>query len=394
MKKGTFPIKRITSGPNYHFIGYYGSQPQPWDARGKYLLCLEVPFQNRPPQAEDSATVGIIDLSRLEFIPLARTYAWNFQQGAMVHWLPPESDSEIIFNVRQGKEFFSVILDIHSGNKRILPRPISALSHNGKYALSLNFARLHVTRPGYGYAGVEDPFCKEPHPDKDGIYLLDLEKGEAKLIVSIKQIVDLYPHSEKVKDKTFWFNHTLFNPQDTRFAFLSRWKPEENKPHLTALFTANIDGSEVRCLVNYGLVSHYDWRNSEEILVWMEGRKGKGFYLVEDREGGENKIVGKGILREDGHCSFSSSGEWILLDTYPDENRYQTLKIFNLKEEREIILGKFYSPPLFQGEIRCDLHPRWNREDTQVCFDSVHEGERQVYIMDVSQTTLRKERRI
>lgn len=37
-------------------------------------------------------------------------------------------------------------------------------------------------------------------------------------------------------------------------------------------------------------------------------------------------------------------------------------------------------------EIRCDLHPRWNREGTQVCMDSVHNGERQMYFVDVGRS--------
>jgi len=31
------------------------------------------------------------------------------------------------------------------------------------------------------------------------------------------------------------------------------------------------------------------------------------------------------------------------------------------------------------------LHPRWNRDGLAVCIDSVHEGERQMYVIDVSQ---------
>ena len=40
------------------------------------------------------------------------------------------------------------------------------------------------------------------------------------------------------------------------------------------------------------------------------------------------------------------------------------------------------------GKIaRCDLHPRWNRDGRQVCIDSVHEDQRQMYLLDVSQIT-------
>ncbi|TSA45654.1 hypothetical protein D4R51_01410 [bacterium] len=33
--------------------------------------------------------------------------------------------------------------------------------------------------------------------------------------------------------------------------------------------------------------------------------------------------------------------------------------------------------------LRADLHPRWNRDGTEICFDSVHDGSRQVYVVDV-----------
>ena len=53
-------------------------------------------------------------------------------------------------------------------------------------------------------------------------------------------------------------------------------------------------------------------------------------------------------------------------------------------------LGEYLSPPEANtpAEIRCDPHPRWNRQGTQVCFDSLHEGHRQVYVMDVSEVTV------
>jgi hypothetical protein len=51
--------------------------------------------------------------------------------------------------------------------------------------------------------------------------------------------------------------------------------------------------------------------------------------------------------------------------------------------EREIELGRYYAAPQFKGDVRCDLHPRWNRSGTQASFDSVHEGSRQVYVIDV-----------
>ena len=36
------------------------------------------------------------------------------------------------------------------------------------------------------------------------------------------------------------------------------------------------------------------------------------------------------------------------------------------------------------GERGCDLHPRWAQNSSIITFDSVHEGTRQIYALDVS----------
>lgn len=78
--------------------------------------------------------------------------------------------------------------------------------------------------------------------------------------------------------------------------------------------------------------------------------------------------------------------EWILNDTYPYQNRKQTLYLYHVPSQKKIILGKFYSPPKYQGEWRCDLHPRSSQDGTKVIFDSTHnEKGRQMYMIDISE---------
>ena len=50
-------------------------------------------------------------------------------------------------------------------------------------------------------------------------------------------------------------------------------------------------------------------------------------------------------------------------------------------------LGRFYTDPDLGKENRCDLHPRWRGDGRAVCIDSVHEGERQMYLIDVAGIT-------
>ncbi|HIE51283.1 MAG TPA: hypothetical protein EYP85_05955 [Armatimonadetes bacterium] len=384
------PARAVTTGPNHHFFGYYDKSP--WDATGRYLLALETTFIDRPPAPEDVATIGLIDLQEgCRFRPLAQTHAWNWQQGTMLQWLPSAPDRLIIYNDRQEGRFVSVIRDIHTGETRRLPLPVYAVSHDGRSAVTLNFARVARTRPGYGYVGLPDPWAEEGAPEEDGIYWMDLTTGEHRLIISLAQMAAFRPRPD-MKGAVHWFNHLLFSPDDRRFIFLHRWSPQVGKPWKTRLFTATPPspanegqgGSDIYLVADDDLVSHFDWRDPTHILAWAR-KKGLGdyYFLFTDRSV-EFQIIGKGILTTDGHCSYSPDRRWILTDTYPDREHRRTLLLYQPETGRRVDIGRFYSPPELRGEIRCDLHPRWSRDGRKVCIDSAHEGHRQMYVLDVS----------
>jgi hypothetical protein len=48
-------------------------------------------------------------------------------------------------------------------------------------------------------------------------------------------------------------------------------------------------------------------------------------------------------------------------------------------------IGRFCSEPIFQGDIRCDLHARWSPDGRTITIDAVPEGDRQIYLLDVSE---------
>jgi hypothetical protein len=315
------------------------------------------------------------------WIPLAETPVWNWQQGTMLRWMPTAPDRLIIHNDRQGDAYVSVVRDVHSGETRTLPMPVYAVSNDGRSAVTLNFSRVNRTRPGYGYVGVPDRWETDPHPEEDGIYWMDLETGEHRPIVSLDQIAS-FRTDDTMRDGQHWFNHLQFNTDDSRFLFLHRWQVGEGR--LTRLFTANPDGSDVCCVSDHEMTSHFDWRDPEWILAWARRHDvGDRYFLFRDRSE-EQTVVGDGILTSDGHCSYGPDRHWFLTDTYPDrETSKRTLLLYRPEDDCRVEIGRFYSPPEVTGEIRCDLHPRWNRDGTQVCFDSVHEGHRGMYVIDV-----------
>jgi hypothetical protein len=412
------PIRRITHSVKHHFFGYYDKCP--WSINGRMLLTMEVDFNDRFP-VNDTAGLGIIDLgNHREIDIIGHTRAWNWQQGAMLQWLSSNPNS-IIYNDRIDQEFVSVKLSITNGKKEILPRPIAALSHSGKTALSLNFARLYNTRRDYGYAGLSDPGEIQLYPKNDGIYSLDLNSGQYRLIITIDQVAAYEPETSP-RGVRHWINHLAYNPNDTRFCFLHRFENPHSQGFGTRLFTANLDGSDLRCLWN-NHISHFDWCDNDHILAWAVKKSsstnasrtkanalrflkqykwlyrrlkmssflrsniyGGAFFLFHDTVNKNNqpKIIGKNILTEDGHCTYSPDRKWIILDTYPDLHNNRHLLLYNIEKQKYTNIGGFFSPPNLTNELRCDLHPRWSRDGKQICIDSAHEGSRQVYIVDIS----------
>jgi len=374
-------VRAATHPPGYHWFGYYDMPC--WDPSGRYLLSLSVDFQDRPPTAADVATIIMTDTKTGEHMCIATTRTFNWQQGCMLRWLDQDPPA-ILYNDREGDRLVTVKMNPFTGERRILGRANSDVSKAGDLALGLNFARIATTRPGYGYAGLPDPFAEELHPAQDGVFGIDLCKGEEWLAVSMQDVFDYLEHPESLQKTKMWFNHTLLNPSGTRFVFLVRWQTSAPSGWKTLMFSANPDGSNLKLVLRDGMVSHFDWRNDEELLVWTRiNGHGDHFYLVNERTGAY-EIVGPKYLTQDGHCSYSHNGRWILTDTYPDpKTLLRTLKVYIPDQDREVILGHFFSPPLFAGEIRCDLHPRWSPDDRRICFDSTHEGHRQVYVLDV-----------
>ncbi|OGF50217.1 MAG: hypothetical protein A2231_01875 [Candidatus Firestonebacteria bacterium RIFOXYA2_FULL_40_8] len=378
-----YPVISLTKGEGQYFFGYYDIKA--WDASNRYMLAHKVKFCDRIQEADDEAVIGMIDFQdNYKFIELTSTKAWNFQQGAMLQWLGGQDTSKIIYNDRVDNKYTSVIFDVKTKKKKVLPLPVATVTSDGKKALSINFSRMFTFRPGYGYAGIEDPYFDVLHPKDNGIFLLDLETGEKKLILSLFDIKELHIN-EDLETKKILVNHITFNPDGSRFLFLPRYthtKPDGSKWN-TALFTADLNGKNTRLLIDYGVVSHYYWTSPTQVLAYARIKdKGREIFLLDDRTG-KAEIVNKEVFNQDAHMSTSPDGKWILGDTYKDEKGFQTLRLYNIKEKREVILGRFFSPELFTGDIRCDLHPRWNRTGTMVSFDATFENKRGIYAIDV-----------
>ncbi len=376
------PMRAITSGPESHWFAYYDKYQ--FDPTDRYALGMQVGFEDRAPEPDDAIMLGMIDLEDGDkWIPFAESTAWCWQQGNMLQWLPG-SDTEVIYNAREGNRYISVIQDVFTGEKRTLPRPVYTVSEDGKSAVTVNFARVGETRPGYGYNGIPDPGADQLHPDGDGIWSLDLVTGESRLIVTLDQIA-AYRADDTMDKGKHWFNHLLFNPDGTRFIFLHRWHRETGRGWYTRGFTVQPDGEDLFLFNDHRMVSHFIWRDPQHLLAWSrELDSGNKFHLYEDMTDNVT-VIGEEVLTQDGHCTYSPCGRWILTDTYPDRERMQSLMLYRPEDDTIVTLGRFYQEPVDDIQLRCDLHPRWSRDGNYICIDSKWSGQRQMYLLDVTE---------
>jgi len=371
----------MTSGPKEHlFASYYGINS--WDATQRYATVLETDIQNHLPRENEPATLGLVDMETLKFIPLTQTRAWNFQQGCMAHWLGTAPDRLIIFNDLRDGKFVSVIMDVHTRQEiKIIRYPVSAVSPSGKEAISINFARLRNTRSDYGYGGEgQDPRMHEQFPTDDGLFLVDLETGKAKLIVSIARVKDLVPNVPQTGIE--YFNHTLFSRDGSKVFWLARATPQRN----TTSLTVNRDGTDLRrCFPDGWGGSHFDWLDGDNLMITSSfAAKVYGHILF--TVGRQNyQRLGKGLLDYDGHGTFSPDGLKMVTDTYPSGKlREQKLYLMDMRTEAVLPLGRFVEPAKFTGYWRCDLHPRWSPRGDLIGFNSTYTGSRQVYFFKLT----------
>ena len=369
------PPRAVTKGPYDHFLANYFAI-NAWSPDNRYLLVLETAIQDKLPDGTP-CMLGLTDLEdNNRFIPVMPIRTWNFQEAAMAHWLPGEKDTFVVNDMRDGK-FVAVVRNWKTGAERIIPYPVSAVSEDGTWAIGINYARLFITRPDYGYAGEgQDPKKGVVFPEDDGLFRIDLKTGEVKLIVSCAAVKSMVPEVHS-KDGMSYLCHTVISKDMKRIYFLSRSVEEsfvgvkkfKGVKWQTTAFTA---------------LSERDGRTMVVTCKWQNRVYTHVEFTVDEEQTSARALGGK-AMHFDGHCIYSPDGQFVCGDGYFGKDGFRHWKIVRLADDAVQSIGDFWVPPIYRDiYCRCDLHPRWRKDGKQLAFNSVHEGSRQVYLIDVS----------
>lgn len=389
-------VTQITHGPKHHYFGYIGqSRTVPWNANGRYVLALQVGFQDRLPGANDPADVCLLDTRANYAVRVVdQTRGWNPQQGTMFYWNPQHPETQFFFNDRDAKtgKVFTVLFDLSADGgkgKRIReyrfddsPVANGGVAQNGGYFIAINYARMARLRPVTGYAEARDWTTGIAAPKDDGIFRIDVNTGDRKLIVSFAQLKEaLRDITERIDERHLFINHTLNNRNNDLIYFYCRadFETQPQGKRVNTPFTVRPDGTGLTRHETF-IGGHPEWEWGSRIIGSNDGKQvvyDTDKKVIVESLGGKERFP-----NPEGDIALSPDGSWFVNSHREGEHHFYT---FLEMETRHTVK----SPPIFLstwrgGPLRLDPAPAWNRTSDAIVVPGIApDGTRQMFLLEL-----------
>lgn len=371
-----------------YFFGFHDVPPFSTDET-KVLAC-KYSFDLRMPKAGEGIEVGYLDFNNGkmgDFHQIGETKAWNWHKGCRLQWL---NKKEVIFNNAVDGKIICTIANVETKETRNLPHPIDTayVSEKESIATTFSYERLQVCMPGYGYPYSDESYLNEKAPKETGLFLMDLNSGERKLIVPVSVLVEKYG-KDNVDKYYHYVTHTEFSKDGRYISFLYRRMEEggDINKRITMMVVYDRQTNELILLPTQVSGSHYVWNGKNQIIASciIDGKSCHVLYDMNDVE--HYKIIRPDVLNQDGHQTFVNDDVFVT-DTYPDKWRQSQLYVANMADGNVKKILSINSPKKFQCKtvynyIDCDLHPRMSPSGKYVCCDTVMTGRRGLLIINI-----------
>lgn len=417
-------IKNIFITPAGSWFGYYNYDTL--NHNQTKMLCNRTNNDASKVEKGMKIEIGYYEIPSGEWRHIGESDSYNWQQGAMLQWLPGEGNgNKVIFNTSDGNHNIAKIVDISTNEEKKIDWSIYGLTPDGKKSITLNFERSHWCR-AYHYESIANEAYNVQVAEDDGVYEIDLEKNTRRRIVSIQDVIQI-DKEEYFNNAKHWLEHIMISPSGSHFCFLHRFTTSSLDNYETRLFVANIDGSNLKLIKGWRdyYWSHFGWNIDNSFAIYackntihnriIEGvhtekpenstsnnnllaiirkaavrlipyslkeelrRKiigqdcGYQYYSLHSGDYTLNHLFNQGVFSIDGHPSFTSDGRYMITDSYPDEKQYQRLVVLDLLSQKTLCIGKFYAG-LFKQFGSCDLHPKLCANNDYIAIDTAFDG--------------------
>lgn len=380
VKKFLSPLYRIASGSKrietrYNYVefgkrgchtyfGYYDVTP----FQGEKVIYIE------RKGGGNGCRVVLNDIHNGSKQYLADSHVCNWQQGIRLRWFPM-TENVISFNDYVDGRYINRIINIETKDEKRVDWPLYDIDPKGGLGLTLDFERLGVMHPGYGYTN--RPYMAGDLW-QDGISIIDIEKNQLVRKITYKE------HSCNIKKaydiSRFYLSHLNFSPDGTKFLFF--WIDEDEGFNQASLGVYDILNNQLIPLETEGKASHFVWDGNDEIICTVLNKKYKaGYYRFNIKERTKKQICPKS-LTNDGHPSIYAEG-MLLTDSYPDKRGFQHIYLVDENKDTKTEVLKIYSVPKLKTEKRTDLHPRLSSDRRFISLDSNHDGHRKMLVIEL-----------
>jgi len=370
------PLPTCILDPNEEsFFGYYDKCPVNKD--GWVINHVSTGRTQQSVKKGASIKIVLYNIYSHEEIEVGETTAFSWQQGSRTQWI---DDDRILYNIfdENSKSWKSKLYSVSTRSvERIFDAPVQDAYLN-QYLLGLDYQRLYTLTGDYGYQN-KGMLSKESLYDLDseGISIVDFESGQKKVLATLREIINIQ-YEEEFEKAVHSVNHIMINPSGTAFIFIHRYYVNGVRKDRLLLY----DFKDFKLLSDHGMVSHCCWFNDNTIYGYLryDGTDGYYFLDINTSEFRLNKTV-TNLGMGDGHPTVH--GDAVIFDTYPDKSRMQSLFLYNHDEGNVIKLLEVYQSTKFKESSRCDLHPRFGLDGQLAFFDSVFNGRRKQYYINL-----------
>jgi len=304
----------------------------------------------------------------------------------------PLAETQFFFNDRdlETGKVFTVMYDIEKMERIKEFRYDTAIGNGGvspagSAFFALNYGRLGRLRLVTGYPEALDWSKDELTPDNDGIFVVDINTGNKRLLVSYQQLSDLLKKEGKNTSHTGLFiNHTLWNRRGDHVYFFVRanWEKKLDKngnlKRLNVACSIKSDGTSLTTH-NQFIGGHPEWAEGN-LLIGREN-KDQVLYNVDTK-----KIVGKIGTPEifpnpEGDISLSPDANWFV-NGYKKENK-NYYSVYRMSDGA-YVRSEGINKGEFSGNIRIDPAPRWNRTNNSILVPGIApNGTRQMFVINI-----------
>ncbi|MFW5983019.1 MAG: hypothetical protein ACOCQ4_00845 [bacterium] len=377
----------LTDYDNAVFFGYHDKTP--FSSDNSRILAMSVKASDQRADSEcTSMKLGYFEKDASgrfcnKFIPFSETTTWGWQQGCMLQWNPSDPDNEVVFNKLIDGKYGAVIFNLKTKqNIKKFDMPVYSVSSDGKFAVTLNFSRLGRLRPGYGYRLLPDKTNDQDAPRDDGLFLMDLNSGEKFLLLNLADLADEISR----KNCQHYVNHATFSPDGKRIVFFHLWVDQAENRNMRFL-CYNLESKCIEKIEIKDKVSHYCWHSDSKILATVQSGKINNwqffFYTLNEKNVWEKTPAFVG-MNTDGHPMKSPvEEEMFVSDSRLNRFREDQVVLFNPYNYKTLKVARFVIPFQYNGIVRCDLHPRWDREGRYVVVDTIKKGKRAMAVIEI-----------